>query len=104
MNQSYSMQKIDFGKFIGTEFQKQVWREIAKIPRGTTISYADLAARIGRPSAVRAVANAVGKNPLPIIIPCHRVIRSDGSIGGYSAPGGVAAKMKLLAEENSNQS
>lgn len=81
----------------GTAFQIIVWRELRKIPSGKTISYAELAKRVGRPRAVRAVANACGANPLPIIIPCHRVIASDGTIGGYS--GGISKKKKLLKKE-----
>ena len=91
--------KIDFEKLKGTEFQKSVWKELLNIPRGEVISYAELARRIGRPSAVRAVANAVGKNPLAPQVPCHRVIRSDGSLGGYSGFEGIVTKKKLLAEE-----
>ena len=80
-------------------FQKKVWRELSKIPKGETKTYKEIAIAIGRPLAVRAVANACGKNPYPIKIPCHRVIRSDGKLGGYSAPGGTAAKRRLLKEE-----
>jgi len=69
-----------------------------KIPYGKTISYSELAKRIGNPNAVRAVANACGANRLPIIIPCHRVIAKDGSVGGYS--GGVVKKIELLKKEN----
>ena len=83
----------------GTFFQKKVWRELSKIPKGETRTYKEIAIAIGRPLAVRAVANACGKNPYPIKIPCHRVIRSDGKLGGYSAPGGIAAKRRLLKEE-----
>ena len=83
----------------GTVFQKKVWRELSKIPKGETRTYKEIAIAIGRPLAVRAVANACGKNPHPIKIPCHRVIRSDGKLGGYSAPGGTAAKRRLLKEE-----
>ena len=83
----------------GTFFQKKVWLELSKIPKGETRTYKEIAIAIGRPLAVRAVANACGKNPLPIKIPCHRVIRSDGKLGGYSAPGGTAAKRRLLKEE-----
>ncbi len=83
----------------GTKFQKSVWKEISKIPRGKTITYKELAINIGKPKAVRAVANAVGANPLIIEIPCHRVVRSDGKIGGYSGKGGVKAKRKLLLSE-----
>ena len=83
----------------GTKFQKKVWLELSKIPKGETRTYKEIAIAIGRPLAVRAVANACGKNPHPIKIPCHRVIRSDGKLGGYSAPGGTAAKRRLLKEE-----
>ncbi|GIR73346.1 MAG: hypothetical protein CM15mP76_00730 [Prochlorococcus sp.] len=75
-----------------TDFQRMVWREIEKIPFGETRSYKDIAIRIGRPKSYRAVANACGKNPLPIIRPCHRVICSNGEIGGYSINGGTALK------------
>jgi methylated-DNA-[protein]-cysteine S-methyltransferase len=91
--------KINIQKLNGTAFQKKVWKEIAKIPEGKTISYKELAKRIGKPKAVRAVANAVGANPLPIVIPCHRVIRSDGSLGGYSGKGGTKTKRALLKKE-----
>ncbi len=91
--------KINFDSFDGTQFQKSVWRELMNIPRGSVITYAELARRIGRPNAVRAVANAVGKNPCAPEIPCHRVIRSDGTLGGYSGVGGIKAKKKLLRAE-----
>ena len=83
----------------GTTFQKKVWQELLKIPIGETRSYKEIANAIGNPKAARAVANACGKNPYPIKIPCHRVIRSDGSIGGYSGIGGSTTKLKLLIEE-----
>lgn len=83
----------------GTPFQQKIWREIAKIRKGNVVTYQYIARRIGKPKAVRAVANAVGANPLPVKIPCHRVIRSDGSLGGYSGRGGVATKRKLLKRE-----
>ena len=83
----------------GTKFQKKVWLELTKIPKGETKTYKEIAISIGHPLAVRAVANACGKNPHPIKIPCHRVIRSDGKLGGYSAPGGTATKRRLLKEE-----
>tara|TARA_B100001123_G_scaffold333939_1_gene377002 strand:+ start:247 stop:522 length:276 start_codon:yes stop_codon:yes gene_type:complete len=86
-------------KTSGTNFQKKVWKEIKKIPKGRTKSYKELAIAIGHPKAARAVANACGKNPNPIITPCHRVIASDGSIGGYSGEGGVNKKRTLLAHE-----
>ena len=86
-------------KTSGTNFQKKVWNEIKKIPKGITTSYKQIAIAIGHPKAARAVANACGKNPNPIITPCHRVIASDGTIGGYSAEGGVNTKRALLAKE-----
>lgn len=81
----------------GTDFQKSVWRALQAIPFGTTLSYGGLAQLIGAPRAVRAVANAVGANPVSIIVPCHRVVGSDGSLTGYA--GGLAAKRALLATE-----
>ena len=81
----------------GTEFQKQVWKELSKIPFGQTLSYRDVAQRIKNPKAVRAVGSANGKNPVCIIIPCHRVIAADGSIGGYT--GGIQIKQQLLKLE-----
>ena len=84
----------------GTPFQKKVWNELKTIPFGATRSYIEIAIAIGHPNSARAVANACGKNPCPIKIPCHRVIRSDGSLGGYSAEGGINAKEKLLQLEN----
>ena len=82
----------------GTQFQKKVWKELLKIPPGKTISYKKLAERIGYPKAVRAVANACGANKIAVIIPCHRVLRSNGAIGGYSS--GVWRKEILLRKEN----
>ena len=84
---------------MATEFQKLVWNEIDKIPFGETKSYKDIAINIGKPNASRAVANACGQNPLPVIRPCHRVICSNGNIGGYSAPGGTQEKIRLLKVE-----
>ena len=84
----------------GTDFQKLVWSEIAKIPKGKILTYEQLALKINRPGSIRAVANACGKNPLPIIRPCHRVICSNGSLGGYSGPGGVKLKKALLRSES----
>jgi AraC family transcriptional regulator of adaptative response/methylated-DNA-[protein]-cysteine methyltransferase len=81
----------------GTDFQKQVWNALWRIPYGSTVSYAEQAAMLGRPSAVRAVAGANGKNRISIILPCHRVIGSDGSLTGYG--GGVWRKKRLLELE-----
>ena len=86
-------------KLKGTEFQILVWKEIAKIPYGQTRSYKELAIAIGKPNSSRAVANACGKNPYSPDIPCHRVIRSDGLIGGYSGFGGIKRKKELLVKE-----
>ena len=96
-DESMKKVRIDWDSIKGTAFQKSVWKAIATIPRGETRSYAWLAKKIGRPRAVRAVANACGANPLPVIIPCHRVIASDGSLGGFS--GGLDLKKRLLALE-----
>jgi methylated-DNA-[protein]-cysteine S-methyltransferase len=81
----------------GTEFQRSVWRTLAEIPYGETISYAELARWVGRPQAVRAVGQANGANPLPIVLPCHRVIASGGGLGGYG--GGLELKARLLELE-----
>ncbi len=86
-------------KLNGTEFQISVWKEIKKIPKGQTKTYKDIAVALKKPKSSRAVANACGKNPLLIEIPCHRVIRSDGKLGGYSGKGGINQKRKLLKEE-----
>ena len=83
----------------GTKFQLKVWNYLKKIPRGKVKTYSEVAKSIGKPLAVRAVANAVGKNPLAPQIPCHRVIRSDGSLGGYSGKGGIKTKRLLLKKE-----
>ena len=81
----------------GTQFQRNVWRELCEIPYGQTISYGQLAQRIGSPKASRAVGLANGSNPIPIVIPCHRVIGSNGKLTGYG--GGLAIKERLLALE-----
>jgi methylated-DNA-[protein]-cysteine S-methyltransferase len=81
----------------GTPFQLETWRALAAIPYGTTISYEELARRVGRPKAVRAVGAANGRNPLPIVVPCHRVIGKDGSLTGFG--GGLPAKRALLELE-----
>jgi methylated-DNA-[protein]-cysteine S-methyltransferase len=78
----------------GTPFERQVWEAVRAIPYGETASYADIARRIGRPSACRAVGRANGRNPLAVIVPCHRVVGSDGSLTGYA--GGLGAKRALL--------
>jgi methylated-DNA-[protein]-cysteine S-methyltransferase len=83
----------------GTEFQRRVWRALTEIPYGKTISYGELARRIGQPSASRAVGLANGANPLPIVVPCHRVIGANGSLTGFG--GGLPIKRRLLALEGS---
>ena len=85
----------------GTEFQKRVWNESSKIPYGRTINYKELAVRLGDEKVIRASASANGANPLPIVIPCHRVIGTDGSLIGYG--GGLEIKEKLLILEGSRQ-
>ncbi len=83
----------------GTKFQKKVWKYVKTIRKGTVKTYKQVAIAINRPKSARAVANAVGKNPFAPKIPCHRVIRSDGSLGGYSSKGGVKTKKLLLKRE-----
>ena len=84
----------------GTEFQQRVWQELQRIPYGQTLSYGEIARRIGRPTAVRAVGAANGKNPIPIVIPCHRVIGRDGSLTGFG--GGIDIKKQLLTLEEAD--
>jgi len=85
--------------FRGTKFQKKVWNYLKTIRKGTVKTYKQVAIAINRPKSARAVANAAGKNPFAPKIPCHRVIRSDGSLGGYSGKGGVKTKKLLLKRE-----
>jgi len=87
--------------FIGTDFQKAVWQALATIPFGETRSYAQIAAQIGRPKAVRAVGAANGKNPISIIVPCHRVIGSNGKLTGFA--GGLRTKAALLKLESASR-
>lgn len=82
---------------VGTNFQLDVWNALTTIPSGQTRTYKDIAKQIGRPKSVRAVANAIGHNPIAVLVPCHRVIRADGNIGGYRW--GTDIKKKLLARE-----
>jgi methylated-DNA-[protein]-cysteine S-methyltransferase len=84
----------------GTEFQKSVWKALLNVPHGHTISYAELSSRIGNRAAIRAAAAAVGKNPISIVIPCHRIIGTNGSLTGYA--GGLDRKAHLLALESKN--
>lgn len=82
---------------LGTEFELKIWKAIASVPSGETISYAGLAHASGNPRATRATGTACGRNPIPVIIPCHRIIRKDGSLGGYT--GGLSIKKTLLGLE-----
>tara|TARA_X000001036_G_scaffold290555_1_gene270010 strand:+ start:19 stop:291 length:273 start_codon:yes stop_codon:yes gene_type:complete len=86
-------------KLKGTDFQIIVWNEIKKIPKGKVRTYKEIAFAISKPKSSRAVANACGKNPFPIKIPCHRFIGSNGYIGGYSGKGGIKKKIELLKFE-----
>ncbi len=86
----------------GTDFQRQAWLALADVPYGETVSYGEQAERIGRPGASRAVGAANAKNPVPIVLPCHRVVGADGSLTGFA--GGLELKRKLLAHERSQQS
>lgn len=102
LNRYFSAEPIDFSnvpvKFEGLgEFESRVLRETMKVPHGKLTTYGALAASVGSPGAARAVGNAMRKNPIPIVVPCHRVVHSDGSIGGYS--GGLDVKRRLLALE-----
>ena len=85
----------------GTPFQLGVWREIAKVPFGETITYAELAARAGAPGSARAAGAATGRNPLAIVVPCHRIVASDGSLTGYA--GGLERKERLLGLERAGE-
>jgi len=89
-------------KLEGTKFQQKVWKYLKTIPRGTVKTYKQVAIAIKRPKSARAVANACGKNPYAPKIPCHRVIRSDGGLGGYSGRGGIKTKLRLLRSEKVN--
>jgi len=99
MNKTNSLSK-KLEQYALTNFQRAVLMEVAKIPKGKVMSYKQIAQAIGKPNAYRAVGNALKKNPLPVLIPCHRVIKADGEIGGY-AFGGKSEKIKLLEKEGS---
>jgi methylated-DNA-[protein]-cysteine S-methyltransferase len=99
LDEYFAGERTDFDvpmELDGTDFQREVWSELTRIPYGETISYGELARRVGRPSAPRAVGQANGRNPIPVIVPCHRVLASNG-IGGYG--GGLKVKRQLLAVE-----
>jgi len=86
-------------KLKGTKFQIKVWKYLKNIPKGKVKTYKEVAVGINRPKSARAVANACAKNPYAPDVPCHRVVRTDGSLGGYSASGGIKAKKKMLKKE-----
>lgn len=88
---------LSFDWQVGTPFQREVWTQLSEVPYGQTSSYGRIAKQIGRPQAVRAVGSAIGKNPLSVIVPCHRVLTSTGKLGGYS--GGLSMKCELLEIE-----
>lgn len=92
-----ALDEIPVGEVGGSPFQRRVWAALRTIPPGQTISYAELATAVGQPGAVRAVGNANGRNPVPLVVPCHRVVRTGGALGGYG--GGVARKQWLLDHE-----
>lgn len=96
-----SGQKVDFSLPLdlshGTPFQQQVWQGLRQIPYGETRTYTALAAQLNRPTATRAIASAVGRNPILIVVPCHRIVRKDGQLGGYR--GGLTMKQQLLSLE-----
>ncbi len=101
LNQYFEGKRLDFSLKInpkGTDFQKRVWQELCSIPFGKTVSYMDITKKIGDVKAIRAVASANGKNPLWIVVPCHRVIGTDGSLTGYA--GGLWRKKWLLEHES----
>lgn len=103
MTQYFNRESLKFNipiKLEGTDFQKDVWNKLVEIPYGKVITYQDLALSLNKEKAHRAVASAISKNPLLIVIPCHRVIGSDGSLRGYR--GGLNLKEKLIKIENSN--
>lgn len=100
LNEYFKGERKDFDLKLspkGTEFQQKVWKELEKIPYGRTVSYQQIASQLGNPKVIRAAASANGKNPIPVIIPCHRVIGSDGSLTGYA--GGLYRKKWLLELE-----
>jgi methylated-DNA-[protein]-cysteine S-methyltransferase len=101
LQEYFTGQRVDFSDKLdlsqGTAFQRSVWKATRQIPRGQTRSYSQIARQIGKPGAARAVGQALGKNPLPVFIPCHRVVKSDGSLGGFT--GGLAMKRRLLSLE-----
>jgi len=95
-----SFDKIRVAPPDGTPFYREVWKRLQAIPYGELVTYGQLAAMLGRPRAARAIGGAVGANPIPLVIPCHRVIQNGGKLGGFSAPGGTSYKKRLLQLED----
>jgi methylated-DNA-[protein]-cysteine S-methyltransferase len=94
---------VDLALDEAAPFERRVYAEAVAIPFGETRTYGELASAIGEPGAARAVGRALGRNPIPIIIPCHRIVAADGRSGGFSAPGGVSSKMRLLQIERARR-
>jgi methylated-DNA-[protein]-cysteine S-methyltransferase len=94
---------IELGLDEASEFERSVWQAARRIPRGEVRSYGDIAREIGAPGAAQAVGVALGRNPVPIIVPCHRILAADGRSGGFSAPGGVATKFRILEIEGARR-
>jgi len=104
LTQYYAGKRTEFDlalNLTGTKFQESVWKELQRIEYGETISYGELANRLGKPKAVRAAAAAVGRNPASLVVPCHRVVGANGSLTGYA--GGIKRKQGLLALETNSQ-
>ncbi|HRD78041.1 MAG TPA: methylated-DNA--[protein]-cysteine S-methyltransferase [Hyphomicrobiaceae bacterium] len=95
-----SLDELRLDESIVSTFNASIYRALRAVPRGATVTYGDLAIRIGQPGAARAVGMAMGRNPWPVIVPCHRVLARGGKMGGFSAPGGTATKERLLALED----
>ena len=94
-----SLENLRLDDSFVTSFNASVYRALRRVPRGATVTYGDLARQAGQPGAARAVGVAMGRNPWPVIVPCHRVLASGGKMGGFSAPGGTVTKVRLLALE-----
>ncbi len=90
------LEALRLDESVVTEFNASIYRALRAVPRGTTVTYGDLAKHVGHPGAARAVGMAMGRNPWPVIVPCHRVLASGHKMGGFSAPGGTATKERLL--------
>ncbi|MCK4343109.1 MAG: methylated-DNA--[protein]-cysteine S-methyltransferase [Phycisphaerae bacterium] len=107
LRQYFTGEKTDFAVRLdfddASPFHVAIWKACRQVRYGKTVSYGELARRAGKPGAARAVGTAMSRNPLPIVVPCHRVLKSDGTLGGYSGPGGVELKRRLLEMESTPQ-